>query len=364
MPTPTTDEGVHVQDEKLRQVLRIHAGRLVGDGLPLPDVQTAERALKSWDEWFDFWSRRGAEYEQLADEELAVGHDLTAGRLFWFGSMAHHYAQFLWWHDAAVKTVGQEEKSRLYRRAAPLLQPAARPFEVVVDGLRVPGFLRLPPGPGPHPCVILLGGLESTKEESLLFEDLCLDRGVATCAFDGPGQGDFLGQSVLRPDFERFTSAVVDFLESEPAVAGDRIGVLGRSLGGYYAVRSAACDERLRACGVWGAFFDLSFFEDLSPSAAVGFAYVSGFAQPADAREFLQRSIDLSDVAGRLNCPTYVLHGGADDLIPVSQVEKLRAALPPELDVVWDIPPEGNHCCHNMHHLVRPRMADWLADTL
>jgi 2,6-dihydroxypseudooxynicotine hydrolase len=284
--------------------------------------------------------------------------------LFWFGSMAHHYAQFLWWHDPARKTAGQHEKVRLYDRAAPLLRPPARRFAVPVDGLQLPGFLRLPDGDGPHPCVILLGGLESTKEESLLFEELCLERGLATCAFDGPGQGEFMAQSPLRPDFERFTAAVVDFLQDEPAIAGDRIGVLGRSLGGYYAARSAACDDRLRACGIWGAFFDLSFFDELSPSAADGFSYVAGYPGPAGAREYLQRSIDLSDVASSLRCPTYVLHGGADDLIPVAQADRLREALPPDTDVVWDVPPEGNHCCHNMHHLVRPRMADWLADRL
>ena len=48
----------------------------------------------------------------------------------------------------------------------------------------------------------------------------------------------------------------------------------------------------------------------------------------------------------------------------MAQVDRLREALPPEADVVWDIPPEANHCCHNTHHLVRPRMADWLADRL
>ncbi|MFW3169810.1 alpha/beta hydrolase family protein [Geodermatophilus sp. CPCC 206100] len=351
-------------DEKLTQVLRIHAGRLVGDGVPVPDVQAAERELERWDDWFGFWADRGAAYERLADEALAAGHDLTAGRLLWSGSLSYHYAQFLWWHDPVRKTAGQEEKVRLYRRAAPLLSPPARPFEVAVEGLRVPGFLRVPDGPGPHPCVILLGGLESTKEESLLFEQLCLERGVATCAFDGPGQGEFLEQSPLRPDFERFTSAVVDVLEDHPAVRGDRIGVLGRSLGGYYAVRSAASDPRLRACGVWGAFFDLSFFDDLSPSAAAGFAYVSGHPDPGAARDVLQRTIDLSDVAGALRCPTYVLHGGSDDLIPVAQVDRLREALSPDVDVTWDIPPEGNHCCHDLHHLVRPRMADWLADVL
>jgi hypothetical protein len=25
---------------------------------------------------------------------------------------------------------------------------------------------------------------------------------------------------------------------------------------------------------------------------------------------------------------------------------------------------DGDHCCHNLYHVVRPRMADWLAERL
>jgi 2,6-dihydroxypseudooxynicotine hydrolase len=28
------------------------------------------------------------------------------------------------------------------------------------------------------------------------------------------------------------------------------------------------------------------------------------------------------------------------------------------------IEPDGDHCCHNMGNIVRPRMADWLARQL
>ena len=30
----------------------------------------------------------------------------------------------------------------------------------------------------------------------------------------------------------------------------------------------------------------------------------------------------------------------------------------------FDIPEDGNHCCHNLYAVVRPRMADWLAGRL
>jgi len=104
--------------------------------------------------------------------------------------------------------------------------------------------------------VIVLGGLESTKEESYRFENLCLARGLATCTFDGPGQGEMYFQAKLRPDFHRFRSAVLDWLEKRPEIDADRIGIISRSLGGFYAIHSAAHDPRFKACVCWGVLFD------------------------------------------------------------------------------------------------------------
>jgi 2,6-dihydroxypseudooxynicotine hydrolase len=348
----------------LRDVLLVHGGRLTGDGVPAADVAAAEATLTRWEDWFEFWSRRARSYEELGDRALASGRRQSAGMLYWYGSMAWHYAQFLWFHDLPVREEGQQQKVRLYQLASPHLVPPAIPFRVSVQGIVLSGWLRLPSGAGRCPCVILLGGLESTKEESLLFEQLCLSRGLATCAFDGPGQGECYFQARLRPDFERFTAAVVDFLEWRPEIDSSRIGILGRSLGGYYAVRCAALDERLRACVAWGALFDLSHYRRMHRLTQLGFAYVAGHASQAEAEEYLQTAINLDGVAEHLRCPLYVLHGGQDHLMPAEQVERLRKAVTGAPETVWDVPPDGNHCCHNLSHIVRPRMADWLAARL
>ena len=45
------------------------------------------------------------------------------------------------------------------------------------------------------------------------------------------------------------------------------------------------------------------------------------------------------------------------------QVEKFRRGVTgAELEI--QVEEDGDHCCHNMGHIVRPRMADWLADRL
>jgi 2,6-dihydroxypseudooxynicotine hydrolase len=354
-----------VIDETLARVWAANQTRLVGDGVPGGDVNRARASLERWQDWFPYWTERGEYYECLAREALTKGRRKSAGELFWQASLSHHYAQFLWFHEPAKREAGQHRKVALYREAAPLFESPAERFDTPFDGFTIAGYLRLPPqARGRVPVLMILGGLESTKEESFLFENRCLARGLATCTFDGPGQGEMYFQTKLRPDFHRFASAVVDWLAKRSDLDIERLGVIGRSLGGYYAVHSAAHDARFRVCIAWGVLFDLSYYETMKPPSATGFAYVAGFNDPKTAAPRLQELVNLAGTAERLRVPVYALHGAQDTLIPPSQVEKLRAALKSNPDVTFDIPADGDHCCHNLYHVVRPRMADWAAERL
>ena len=74
--------------------------------------------------------------------------------------------------------------------ALPHLDPPGRRVEIPFEGSRLVGVLRVPAGDGPHPVVVLLiPGLDSTKEELRSTEETFLDRGLATFSVDGPGSG-------------------------------------------------------------------------------------------------------------------------------------------------------------------------------
>jgi 2,6-dihydroxypseudooxynicotine hydrolase len=343
----------------------LNPGRMMADGIPYPDYAEAVRRLDEGDDWFDVWMETGRRYEVLGREALAEGARVSAGAWLWHASLSAHYAQFMWFHDPERREAGQRAKAALYRDAAPYLVPAAERLDLPFEDVRIPCYLRRPAARDsePAPCVVLIGGLESTKEESRLFEDMCLHRGMATLAFDGPGQGEMFFDRKLGPDFDRVTSAVIGHLGRVDDIDSARIGVLGRSLGGHYALRSAACDARLRACVAWGACFDLEDLDEMPAHTRDGFLYVTGIDDPEEGREHLRWSIDLSDVAPELNCPTYVLHGARDHIFTMDQVAKLRERLTAAaLEIV--VEPDGDHCCHNMGPVVRPRMADWLARRL
>jgi 2,6-dihydroxypseudooxynicotine hydrolase len=305
-------------------------------------------------------------YEALGGAAIEAGEGISGGEWLWNASLSAHYAQFMWFHDPERREAGQRRKVELFDRAAPHFSPPGERVEIPFDGATIPGYLRLPEAVrdgGPVPCCVLIGGLESTKEESHLFENLCLARGMATLAFDGPGQGELFFEVKLGPDFERYTTAVLDHLVERDEIDSDRIGVLGRSLGGHYAPKSAAGDDRLAACCAWGACFDLSDLDTMPASTRRGFIYVTGIDDDDRAVEHLRESIDLAPVADRITCPTLLLHGARDVIFSPGQVDKYRDGL---LNAALEIQVEkdGDHCCHNMGHLVRPRMADWMAGQL
>ncbi len=336
-------------------------GRLLLDGIPFADLLEAQRRDASIP-WFDFWMRKAAVYEELGERALAEGHERSAGEWLALASLCCQYAQFLWFDEKRWE--GQRRKVELYRLAAPYLDPPAERVDLPFEQLAIPGYLRLPAqaAAGPVGCAVLLGGLVSTKEESLRFERMLLERGVATFTFDGPGQGELLEHRPLSDDFHRYATAVLDHLLTLPQLDGRRIGILGRSVGGHYALQSASMDPRFAACVSWGGFVDMDAWDVETPGTKEAWRLAAHVATEAEARQTVQRCLDLRPLLDRLRCPTYVLHGALDE-IPLEQVALLRS-LATEAPLTVVVEPAGDHCCHNMGPAPRVAMADWLADRL
>jgi 2,6-dihydroxypseudooxynicotine hydrolase len=174
----------------LQHVWDANSIRLIADGVPAGDLSVAKAQLKRWDDWYPFWAGRGDVYEQLAREALARGRKQSAGELFWQACLSYHYAQFLWFHDPKRRDAGQRRKVELYREAAPLFAMPAERFDVPFEQFAIPGYLRLPPHRrGRVPVAIILGGLESTKEESYRIENMFLTRGSQPAPSTGRGRG-------------------------------------------------------------------------------------------------------------------------------------------------------------------------------
>ena len=340
--------------------------RLVSDGIPLSDCRRAEEIADSdaQADWLSYWSGVSSEYEAHGRRALAEGHRVSAGQWLWLASLTAHYAQFIWFHEPDRKEVQQRRKVALYRDASPNLLPPATRLDVRFEATSIPSYLRLPTDSvRPVPCVILIGGLDSTKEDAHLFEDLFLERGVATLSFDGPGQGEMFFDLPLAADFHRYTSAVIDRLVENARIDSSRVAAVGRSLGGHHAIRSAAADPRIRAVVSLSGTFDLTELDRMAPHVIRGFLFAGHVSDGEEGRTYLRETIDLSEIAPQLTCPTLIVHGRRDAIFSDRQLEKFRQNLT-NASVDYLIEDHGIHCAHNLSHLVRPAVADWVAGKL
>ena len=227
----------------------------------------------------------------------------------------------------------------------------------------MPAFLRVPGGEGPFPCAVLIGGLDAAKEDAHQFSSLCVERGPATLAFDGPGQGEtYYRGTLFGPGYHRAVSAVIDVLGQEPAIDGQRIGVVGRSTGGFPAPVAAVEDGRIRACVAWGAMYDLAEFDAIPPLVKQGYQFVTASPNLQAAKEAM-RFVNLRGIAERISCPLYVVHGGKDNIAPPSNATRLVAeAQGPTVLRLFE--KRAFTAITTWPSIIRPEMADWLAAQL
>jgi 2,6-dihydroxypseudooxynicotine hydrolase len=253
----------------------------------------------------------------------------------------------------------QLRQQAVYRKGMAYYRPPAEQLVIAFDTISFSGNLRRPVAAGKAACVILVAGADSTKEEFATLEDEFLKRCLATFTFDGPGQSTTWRQMKLRPDYEKPIAAVLDVLCEHPLIDASRIGIWGRSFGGYVGPRAAAYDARLKACVSIGGFYDMGGIWDRFPGStkeALQFGFGAG--DEAEARRQAQ-SYTLAGLLGRLRCPLLIVHSGMDEVCPVTESERIRdqARGPTTLSVFA----EGNHVCDNIPYKVRPLMADWLS---
>jgi dipeptidyl aminopeptidase/acylaminoacyl peptidase len=268
-------------------------------------------------------------------------------------------------HDLDQYVAGHKEKVASYQAAAPDLSPAAERHEVPFGQVRMPAYLRLPPGVQKPPVVVIISGVDSVKEEHKTMEDGFLQRGLATFSFDGPGQGETWFQLGMIVEFERATSAVIDYLAARvPDVDAERLGVFGPSMGGYLAPRSAARDQRIKACATSGGGYDrLGMRESVLRGDAFQTARLHHLFKIEDQQQLVDTlaGCTLEGMAQNIRCPLLICHG-TRDMVPLDSAQRLydEATGPKELLVLEG----GNHVNNNMPYRYRPATWDFMQRAL
>src|SRR5579884_1968029 len=335
---------------------------MISNGVDYNDFVRTVSGVERWDQWLDAWTATADVHRDLAIAARAAGHHLSAGEAFLRAAVTYHFSKFVWVLDPARnRQATQSAVASMYEGLA-IVDPGARRIEAELDGGVIAGNLRRPSEHSERvPLVILLPGLDSTKEEFHLWESVFLRRGMATLSLDGPGQGESGFTMRIRHDYEEAVAAALDALADDRGLDLGRVGAAGVSLGGYYVVRSAAFEPRLKAvAGVSGPYDMAARWETMPSLSRETFTHHSGASGEDDARERAAK-LSLAGVAERVQQPCLVVTGRLDRLVPWEQTKRIADEAPNSKWVLYD---DGTHVCNNIPFKYRPLVADWMQDQL
>jgi 2,6-dihydroxypseudooxynicotine hydrolase len=336
--------------------------RFTSNGTDYGDFTETLARITVWDDWCREWGVTATRYEQLAEAAEEAGQRATATGAWQRAALAWHWGKFVFVEDRAQQRAAHDRAVACYRRAAPALTPPAELVRVPYQGTELAAYLRVPAGPaGAPPVVIMVPGLDSTKEELQATAEYLLARGMATLAIDGPGQGEAEYDLPIEPAYEKVATAAVDYLAARPDVDHGNVGLFGVSLGGYYAARAAAGEKRLKAVVSLAPPYRFDLDWDTLPAQTKAAIRVRSGAATDDQARAVAATLTLEDAAREITTPLLVVGGARDRITPVYHQERLAREVASAELLIY---PDGSHGVTNRAFESRSRMADWLAARL
>jgi predicted alpha/beta-fold hydrolase len=207
--------------------------------------------------WYSAWSA-------TADRVLALAQrtqdPISKGNAYMRASTYQRTGEFLLPADDPKRPASFEKTSRLFFKGLDALgvryENIAAPYSGgALRALYLPG----PAGSETKPLIVIVGGFDSILEELYpVLGKAALDRGYSVLMYEGPGQGEPLRKYGMKftPEWEKPTAAVLnEFLRAHARPS--KIVLVGMSMGGYFAPRAAAFEERIDGVVAYDAAFDL-----------------------------------------------------------------------------------------------------------
>jgi pimeloyl-ACP methyl ester carboxylesterase len=366
-------------------------------GAQIGEAWTIARRIKAADaaSWYGAWSAYADRLYALAVKARDAGHRVSARNAFLRASNYYRSAYiFMFALPVDPRVIeAYEKQTDAFRKAAELFEPPIEILKIPYENTTLPGsFIKPDASTAPRKTLLCTGGYDGTCEELFfIMAGGALERGYNVLIFDGPGQGGALVKQklVMRPDWEKVVTPVVDYLLTRRDVDPARIALYGGSFGGYLAPRAAAFEHRLAACIADAALFDPAalftkmfppeivsalekndvavlkpFFNKLEQDVTQRFIFgrgmwVHGVKTPWEYVKAFQ-AYSLTDVAGNILCPTFVdeaendrRRGGGKDLYNALKCPK-------EYVLFSASEGAGEHCEAGAREVFFQRMFDWL----
>jgi len=363
--------------------IAICAGGLIGE---METANSAVRAIATQGDdngteaFFLAWCAMADRLAELAGEDEAASRHLSAGEKYGRACVYYMTAERMQSRHYAPRWDAYRKMLGSFAQSVRLGRLNCEAVEIPYETSSYPGlFVDAATRDEPVPCMVFCNGLDSVKEmvfRSGIAQDLAA-RGVSTLIIDHPGVGEALRLRNMsaRYDSEHWASAAVDYLQMRPTVDSRRIGMMGWSLGGYYAPRAAAFEKRFALCVAWGANH---FWGELQKRrlAREGdrpvphyWDHVMWVWGKHDIDEFMGFAplVTLDGVVEKITCPFLITHGGNDRQIPVEAAYRSRdqAVNSPRVELKIFTEREGGveHVSADNMSNARSFIADWIAES-
>lgn len=338
--------------------------RLAAMGLPKEAIDRTLRRIHSVSGWQIAWTATAQTFLGATRRAAEPEDDHDTARALSRAALAYHAAYWLAYEDEHVRRALRAARSSLFARAVPDLLPLTQPVLVPWRASELPGYLRLPALPleseQPVPLVVILNGATTAKEETILWGDAFVARGLAVLALDQPGTGEATELGPPSGEHDDLLDGVRDLAAADPRLDGSKVALIGFSLGGAQAVRIAATDRRLFACvavtppyepGAWLHAANPLMLEQLA-------GHLGG---PYIVME-LAEGFELPELMPRLRCPLLVLGAGRDLVVPPSESQRLAAAAGDLGTLLWY--PRAGHGLYEILPTWTADVASWLGAVL
>ena len=372
-------------------------------GADLGEMMATAEKIKEGDfeSWFTEWDTLARRILSRADTSLGAGHLESARTAYLRASTYFRMAEFYLHGSPGDPRILSESRAsqNAYAEAAKLAGPTWEPIEIPYEGTTLPGYFYKPDNSGkPRPTLIFIGGYDSSVEELFYFGGAAaVRRGYNCLTFDGPGQGAPMREQKLpfRHDWEKIVTPAVDYALTRPDVDGSRLALQGMSLGGYFAARIAAFEQRFHAAIFYdGVYSFYASLRDALPEEAIA-AFDAGDAirceevtlkQMQDNTnlrwmvtqgvwsfgasglvEFLEKTkqMTVDGITGQTQCPCLVMEA-EDDMFFRGQPQQVYDALQAPKQLVSFTSEDGaeNHCQSGALAYKDEVVFNWLDETL
>lgn len=331
--------------------------------------------------FYEAWKGGGDKLIELAEADIAKGHKLSAGEKLGRTALYYGIAERMQAHGFEARLAMYRRSLELFAQARELARENCVRVEIPYGDAQLAGlFVRAEGVSGRAPIVIVMNGLDSTKEmlQKSVMGTMFARRGLSALFIDQPGTGEalrLLGLPAVH-NTEVWASKIVDWLEQRGDVDPQRIGALGVSLGGYYCPRAVAFEPRLACGAVWGANHDWRAVQQArlkregENPVPHYWKHVQWVFGATDLDDFFVKAeaMHLNGVLDRIRVPFLVTHGESDRQIPLKYAHQTFEQLvnSPKKELFIFTAREGGveHSSLDNPHNAGNQIADWLAEQL